>query len=445
MEKKLLILTMVMVLGVFYINFSSANFVCGKVNDYDNLSANWLKVHVWYNEKVSEVTNCTINPENKFCCDLDDLKSVKFSVGKKVTAEIFNEAESYVSNLVELTTTADGYSLFPEMRLQEAIKINNKSSEVLVNQSTAMIYLSLAEGYSSLSYILQSAEGSSNVSVCTGCSNVNLSIPLVAGENRVTLIAQGLHVIKKNFVFYNLDYLNISREFSCNGCVERQNSIPAREDITVTVRVLSSHSIEEEVTEFYPVSFNLLSENYTDYSASHNYFTKQMQGSYLEYSYVVKAPSVLIPRKYVFKTQLDGFSESDTALINKNWFSLYIPKGFVESVWLPNKFFRIAPNEPLVIKDADSFVSMIAIFPKEEGSAFYRILTKESPSGGISYKVLTNLPDKKIDKIFVRLVSDNRTHLTLFSPDEVTLSIIEKEGEKIYEGYINSREFVVKE
>lgn len=443
MEKKTFANIILLVLIVFSINFSSANFVCGKVNDYENLSANWLNAQIWYNGNTSEVTNCTINPENKFCCDLDDLKSTKFVVGKQVTAEVFKEKEGYVSNRVTLVTTSDGYTLFPEINLTEAIKIINSSKKILINQSEVQITISLAEGYRNLNYTLYSGGNYSMVDVCADCSTINISIPLLSGENRIVLTSSGNHVVSKELVFYNLAYLNITRELTCENCPDNK-VIPTNENVTMTVTITSSYPLSAEVTEFYPISFALLSDNYTEYSDSHNFFTKQINSSYLQYSYVIRAPSVIIPRKYIFKTQIEEFSRTDTVLVHKNWFSLYLANNFDESEWTPNKIFKIAPSQPLVIKNIDSSVVLVAVFPKNVTSTFYRVLQKEASSGGMSYKILSGLWDKDVESILVRLQSDLITNLSLYAPNKVNMNVSIDGDKKIYEGYINTREFIVK-
>ena len=72
---------------IFNLNLVNSSFVCGYVGDSEEISADWANVKVYYAENVSDFTNCQISPENKFCCDLENISSVEFSAEKRVFAK----------------------------------------------------------------------------------------------------------------------------------------------------------------------------------------------------------------------------------------------------------------------------------------------------------------------------------------------------------------------
>ena len=149
----------ILLLFLFSLSFVSSSFVCGYVNNSQESSSSWSKVIIYPEEQPLSILECKVNPENKFCCDIEDIKGFTPSVGKKVFAEVFDEETGFVAGPVSLLLTEEGYDIFPQMNIQSAIVINSPEENIFINQSSVKINISLSGSYNNLKYTLNSSQG----------------------------------------------------------------------------------------------------------------------------------------------------------------------------------------------------------------------------------------------------------------------------------------------
>ncbi|MCX6750026.1 MAG: hypothetical protein NTZ83_01060, partial [Candidatus Pacearchaeota archaeon] len=257
---------------LFSLSFVSPNFVCGFVNNSQEFSSSWVNVIVYFEENKSDFTECKINPENKFCCDLDNISSVNFSMGKKVFAEVFDEKSGFVAGPVSLYLTDSGYDVFPEMKLEKAMITFLPDENLFINRSSILINLSLAERYNNLRYTLNSSEGYLEQEVCKDCNDFEFLVPLFKGENELVLISNGSREISEKIIFYNLDYFNFNVNLSCDKCKLKKKFfyVPSEEEIRIHSYFNSSHNISGDFLFYFPSQWILLdSLKSEDFSITH--------------------------------------------------------------------------------------------------------------------------------------------------------------------------------
>ena len=205
-------IALISVLLLMFLQNVSANFVCGEVESNENYLPIWMNVIVYYESNPEEVTNCKINSEQKFCCDLWDIKSVSFAKDKKVFAEVFDLESGFVSNPVSLITTSEGFSVFPTLKIEKAIKISD-FKKIIINEDSVFLNISLNERYNNLKYSVNSSEGFFERDLCSDCLKYEFYADVSRGKNEITLIAYNFDgEVEENFEVYSLDYLNLERK-----------------------------------------------------------------------------------------------------------------------------------------------------------------------------------------------------------------------------------------
>jgi hypothetical protein len=408
--KPLSYILVIFLILIINLSFVSSNFVCGFVNNSQEFSSSWANVVVYFEENKSDFTECKINPENKFCCDLDNISSVNFSVGKKVFAEVFDEKSGFVAGPVSLYLTDAGYDVFPEMKLEKALTATFSDKNIVVNKSSILINLSLAEKYNNLKYVLNSSEGYLEQEVCKNCTDFEFLVPLFKGKNELVLISNGSREISEKIVFYNLDYFNFNVDISCDKCKLKKKFfyVPSGEDIRVYSSFNSSHNISGDFLSCFPSQWVLLdSLKAEDFSVTHECFREQIINK-KEFSvdYVVKTPKTFIKQDYIFYQKLNEYDSLTKIRVFK--FKL-IPfhkiNSFEKNYSDEALAQRTSPEEPIVLSPKEDYLKLVAIFPKQEVLESYSDIRFETEKSGKEerhlFTILTTLSNSEIDRIFL--------------------------------------------
>lgn len=440
---------------LFSLSFVSSNFVCGTVNNHEGISPAWTNVIVYFEENISDFTDCKINPENKFCCDLENISSVEFGVGKKVFAEVFDKEKGIVGGPVSLYLTDTGYDVFPDMELEKAITPSLSEENLFINQSSISINLSLAENYNNLKYELTSSEGHLEEQVCNDCNNFEFLLPLFKGRNELVLISNSTREISENIVIYNLDYFNFNVEFSCDKCKLKKRFfyIPSEEEIKVTFSFNTSHNISGDFMIYFPYQWTLLNESdvlkLQDFSHTHKGFREQIINKKgFSIDYLVKSPRTFIKQDYLFYQKLNEYESLTKARIFK---IKLIPFRKVNSFEKNYSDYvleqRASPDEPIVLNSNESYLKLVAIFPKKEVINSYSDLdfnlkkSKTKIKKESSFKILTTIPQRDIDRIFLVFRAEKDKNIEVYSNNvQIPLKFYEEDTNfRYYSAYVKER------
>ena len=400
-------------LFVLNINLVNSSFVCGFVNDSNKLSADWANVQVYYAENISDSTNCQISPENKFCCDLENISSVQFSTGKKVFAEVYDLKRGLVAEPVSLYLTDEGYNIFPDMEVKKAVSLDIKDKNLFLNSSSVPVSFSSYKNFDKINYQINSSEGYFNGTLCENCNSSIFSIPLSKGKNEFILSSgyngQNEEVYERIYI-YNLDYLDIGVNIFCDKCKIKKNFlyIPSNEEVIINPYFNSSHNLSGEFLFYFPREWTIInSSDLSDFSLTHKGFIKQVENqSFFSFNYTIKSPKKIIKQDYLVYQKINGYSDSTKVRAFRLKFLPFhkinsFQEDFPENVLEQSS----SGSNPIILESENKYLETAAIFPKHEFPSSRSYIefkdNKREKYKEIEFNILTTLPKKEIEKIFL--------------------------------------------
>ncbi len=417
---------------IFSISFINANFVCGFVNDSQNFSSSWSNILIYPAENNSAFSSCEVSPENKFCCDLDEIPSFNYSIGRQIVAEVFDEQGGFVGGPVILSLTGEGYDVFPDMYLQKAIIINSPSDNIFTNISSIWINISLASGYNNLNYTLNSSSGFSQEHLCTNCTDPYFLIPLDKGRNELNVIAYNdYRQMSYKKIFYNLDYLNMSLNVFCDKCKVKNKGfyIPSNENITFSSSFEASHNISGDFLFYFPSDWELLNISDTsDFSGTHSVITEHVEDQKdFSVNYTLQSPKTFIKKEYSFSQEFGNENLTSTAILFK-WGIIPFKKlkQFDKHYFYFSKIQMGSEIHPIILQSKADYIQLAAIYPKinieNTRSSIKFTEKKHGKNKGEYFTILTSISQKYIKNIFLVFkvekgrqiqVYDDKTRLNL--------------------------------
>ena len=393
-------------------NLSSASFVCGVVNGTQKHSSSWLKVISYYEENTSATTSCSVNPEGKYCCDLEEIHEVGFKPGKKVYAEVLDEKTGYVAGPVKLITTDEGYTVFEKMKLENALSVEFNHSKILINNSEIKLNITSHTRFPNLKYKLKNNNQTIEKEICNNCTKKELNLNLQKGKSELEIIAYGKREISKKIIFYSLNFLEIKREIECNGCVKKSRGYIVTPKANVKMKLIlnSSHQIKGKLTDYFPINWISNSSLVESFSKTHDKIIFDISEKDTSINYTLKAPDLFFPRIYEFETEFEGHKISDYVRLSKfkfwPWF-LYIKNEMKRFIAYQTKQTTqsISPKNPLVLQPENPEIEILAIYPTEQKLNTYAILESRRnlfwQKDLTNFRILTNLRDKEIKNILI--------------------------------------------
>jgi hypothetical protein len=449
----IIFLNIIIIMFILNINWISANFVCGQViNSDDNMSSYWYKVNIYYPENINNFSSCEISPaENKYCCDTEDILYRKWKIGDILGAEIFDNETGYFSGPVYVTTTGEGFNVFPEMKLEKAIKVFSPSSKLIFSNESNI----LLNAIFSIPFNRVYAEKENNKSkLCENCTNYSGYIDVNYGMNHIDIVStDGKRNFEENLNFAVLNYFNYSRYFICPKC--KGNKIKMDQEINVTLKINLSHNIENlELIEYVPISWNIIDPNggeVKSYSETHNQIIWNVTGKNIFISYKVRAPKInFFPKKYFFRTELEDHILGENEAVVTNIFPFFIFDEYINFRKIKKiTYSSISPERPLVIKPLDSEIKRVVIYPNKALKNVDFVLIKDYPDDEIDealgyYMFYSDLKKEDISKILIELKikkemmqENNYDNITfyIFSDDnweEINFELIEEDNQYVY-------------
>ena len=434
-------------ISIFFFNLSfiNANFACGFVSDSQEYSSAWETVLIYPENNNSNFITCKVNSENKFCCDLEEIKGKKLSVGDIIVAEISDNTTGLVAGPVILTITGEGYDLFPNMTLRKAITINSPFEKIFINKSSIFINVSLTENYTSLKYIINSSGNVFEEQVCVDCNNTEFLIPLLdKGKNEITLIAFGDNgkEIHEKIMLYNLDYFNFGINFSCDKCYLKNKVfyVPSNRSINVTSYLNASHNLSGEFLLYFPSewsSFDFL--NAQDFSSTHE-ILKENISEEKEYSvqYTFKTPEIFIKKEYSFYQKFENQEKISKVIVFKSkLIPFHIPKRFERNHFYYLPMQKCSINEPVILNSDEEYLNLVAIFPRRSIEQSYSNLNfdvqKRFFKKQDSFTIFTSIQKKDIDYIFLSFKVEEGKSINVYSnKNKINLELYKKESNYEY-------------
>lgn len=432
MKNSLIICTILSVLALFILNLSfvSSTFVCGFVNDSDKFSADWIDVKVYYAENYLDFTNCQVNPENKFCCDLENISSVNFSVGKKVFAEIYDLKKGVFGGPVFLYLTGEGYDLFPDMKLREIISLNISDNQIILNSSSLHLIFFSDKNMDNLIYKMNYSKEAPKYDLCKSCNYSEFSIPLSKGKNEIYLISDTGNSVYKNASVYNLDYLETGINVFCEGCKIKKNFlyIPSSKEITINSYFNASHNISGEFLVYFPREWIFIdSSNFSDFSLTHSGIIEKVQDkSFFSVNYTLKAPKKIIKQDYIVYQDLNGYSNSFKIRSFRFKFLPFFKVHSFQENYPPGTLSQgTSAKEPIVLNFQEGVLDTIAIFPKLDVKSSHSYVdfkqNRKKYNAKIEFNILSTLSEKEIDKILLIFRVEKGKYLEVIHNDTLLL------------------------
>ncbi|MGY4884302.1 MAG: hypothetical protein ACP5NZ_01860 [Nanobdellota archaeon] len=428
------------VIVLYSLPLITPNFACGLVKDSENISSSWREVIIYPEKNTSSFITCQINPENKFCCDLEEIKGL--SVGERVFAEVFDKESGFVSNRRDLIITEEGYDLFPEMIIQKAISISSPSERIFINKSSVLINIFLAENYNNLNYSLNSSKGYFEEHFCEKCTNILLPISLAKGKNEIIITAYGDREISEKIIFYNLDYLNFSRKVICNKCELRDTYfyVPSEQNITFLSSFNSSHNISGDFLFYFPSEWSLLSSSgKQDFSPTHNILKSKIEDKRdFSINYSLTSPKVFIKTDYLFYQKIENQELITKLRVFKSKLIPFHKKNiFSTGYFIKTSQEKASPTEPVVLNPNGGFIQLLAIFPNKEVIESYSNIKFDVKDSGKSiesyFTILTSIPDQDIEKIWVIFKVEKEKEIQVYLMDkEISLEFYREDANYAY-------------
>jgi hypothetical protein len=451
MKKSFLVLAIGAVFLFLIMHNVSANFACGRVNDYNSeiiQKAPGFHVKVYYASDDSKYIMCTVtSSDNKFCCDLEAIKGVEWGVGKNVKAQIFEDG--YISNQVSMLTSTEGFDVFPELMLDKIIKVYSPADRVFIKSNLIRVNVSTAPGFNNIRYLLKKGNYTNETQICLGCNSADFYIDTREYGNYILeIIAQDDlgRQARESINITNLEYLFFDRKFECPGC--RADFIPSNTRINITVTMNSSHYIQGVLSDYFPVFFSPEDEdNVADWSESSRRISWEVKGKDIQAKYTLLSPQSITPKSYTFQSGFEGVpSEARTVQVYFFRFFYYIAVAYSRIRIERDVFYRVSPDFPLTMKFDNSTVELISIFPKKE---FNQASAKVYFKNENDFRVWSSIPNKDIDKILIRLRTDiNSSSASLIELPKMSLinaTIFKQDIYNHYDAYVYKKgEFTIK-
>lgn len=388
------------------ISFSSqlieGKFVCGYVNDSSESSSAWEKVIVYASENPLIVTNCKINPENKYCCDLDEL-NLKINPGKKVFAEIYNQDTGLVAAPVSKYLTEEGYDIMPELNLEKAITLNWSHKSLVMNQSSISVNALLSKSYANMKYRINEGQ---NEQVCTNCTSIDFTIPLIKGKNEILITAYGNREISEKLIIYNLDYFNINFSIECNKCIKKEDVlyVPTLSDVIILSSFNSSHPISGDFLLYFPAEWGFNDSGLLrDYSLTHKILTENIsEESYFFKNYNMQSPKTTFKREYFFNQKFENINFTKKVIVYRNnFFPFKRIKKFEKNYFTGYLNQKGSPDEPIIINSTVSYLKTVAIFPKTIIEESYSAIITDKKGKENYFSIYSTLSESEINSIFL--------------------------------------------
>ncbi len=395
---------------IFSISFVSSNFACGVVNSSESLSSSWADVIVYFEENKSDFTNCQVNPEGKFCCDLENISSVEFKVGKKIFAEVDDIKRGLVGGPVNTYVTDKGYDIFPDIQLKKIINFNLEEQGLYINKSSVSSNISLGKIYRELKYSINSSEGYIENKLCSNCNYSEFLINLSKGKNELIIFNPDNKIIIKNITLYNLDYLNLNLTIDCNKCKYKKNFIyvPSNEEMVIHSSFNSSHNISGNFLLYLPNEWSLMgSTNKVDFSKTHTGFVEEVLDKRdFSVNYKIKTKKSLIKQNYLIYQQINEYSKL-TKVRTFNLRFIPINRNNLFEKNYPNYILEqySSPKNPAILVTDKEYIQSAAIFTNKEVDGSYSYLDfnliKKGKEIKYTFKIFTTIPKQEIENIFI--------------------------------------------
>ena len=399
---------MFFVLVILLTKFALGNFVCGQVLDSEeNMSASWFNVRIFYLQDIEKFASCQISPAgNKYCCDTEAIPGKGWKIGDIVAGEIFDNETGYVAGQVSVITSGEGYSVFPEMKLEKVIKIYNPDSRLIfLNDSMFLLNASFKEPYNFVE-IENSKTGNKSI-LCLNCSKIEQNINADFGMNYLKIIARfGNRVFSENIVLALLRSFVFERKIECEKC--RGNIVKSGQIANITLSInLSEHVEGLELKEYIPVNWEILETDgeIKGYSETHNLIVWNVSGKNIIKKYTVKAPRInFFPRKYIFRTELEDKLLAENEIIVRGFFPFFSSEEKFKFKDIKKAVYsRIYPDKPLVIRSGNKEIIRIAVFPNKviKNAEFDLRYSEEKLDEVIGYYTFESNFEENIEKIFL--------------------------------------------
>ncbi len=392
-------------------SFASSSFACGVVLDSETISSDWANVIVYFEENKSDFTNCQVNPEKKFCCDLENISSIKSEAGKKVFAEVYDVKRDLSAGPVYVYLTDKGYDLFPDMIIENSIDFNISDREIFVNSPIIPAKLSSYNPSESLIY-RNNLSGESEITLCEDCNSSDFFLSLLKGENTVYLTSKSNEEIRKEkkVTIYNLDYFETGLNIFCNACKTKKKFlyVPSNEEVIINLYFNSSDNISGEFLIYFPRAWIILNNsNLIDFSTSHQGVIEKIQNnSFFSVNYTVKLPKKIMKQDYFIYQKIGGQSKlTKIRSFQIKLFPFHKINSFEENY--PNEVLgkSSSPKNPIVLDIQDNNLESVAIFPKSDVGISYSYVESKTKnkinSKEKEFNILTTLSENEIEKIFL--------------------------------------------
>ena len=427
---------------LFSLSFVSPSFVCGVVDDSKDISSDWSRVVVYFEENKSDLTECRVNPEKKFCCDLENISSVNFSVGKKVFAEVFDLEKGIIGGPVYLFLTDKGYDIFPDMAIKEMVNSSLQKERIFLDKSYINLNIDNPQSPKELNYILSSSEGEFKGKLQDNSNISDFKIPIQKGKNQLIIYSEKTNEVYNQFSFYNLDYFNFNIEPFCKNCKKKKNFfyIDSKQIVTLMFGFNSSHNVSGDFLISFPRDWELI--NYSDIfdiSLSHKAIKNIISDKkefYVNYSF--KLPKNTIKQDYFVYQQLGDYNSSNKLRSFKyNWIPFHKSNKMQESY--QNNVLRksISPKYPAVLNLEYDFIKTIALFPNKDIPESYSTLKySEKIKKGrktIFFEIFTTIQEKDLENIFIVFKVEKGKNITLSdSEKELELDFMNEDANYEY-------------
>lgn len=418
------------VLVILLTKFALANFVCGKVLDSEeNMSASWFSVRVFYLSDREKFESCQISPAgNKYCCDTEAIPGKSWKIGDIVAGEIFDNETGYVAGPVSVITSGEGYSIFPEMKLEKVIKIFNLNRLIFSNESYFLLNASFKEPYNFVE-IEKNKTGNRSV-LCSNCNKIEQNINADFGMNYLKIIASfGNRVFSENIVLALLRSFIFERKIECEKC--RGNIVKSGQIANITLSInLSEHVEGLELKEYVPVDWEILDTDgkIKEYSETHNLIGWNVSGKEIIKNYVVRSPSIrFFPRKYIFRTELEDKLLAEDEIIVRGFFPFFSSEEKFKFKDIKKAVYsRIYPDKPLIIRPRNKEMIRIAVFPNKviKNAEFDLRYSEGKLDEVISYYTFESNFEENIEKIFLEFKIEKKFFKKY---ENVSLLVLNKE------------------
>lgn len=364
----------------------SANFVCGFVDDSKlDFEASWLGVDIFYIDNPSFRTNCQVSPEGmKFCCDPSEIEEVSWAIGKEVGAEIINEENGLVSEVVSLTISGEGYDIFPDLVVNEVSNILSPNKSFIFPGENLDLSFETFVLVDSVSYEIMVSDGISwelydSGSICEECSYGDISLGnLDQGFYRLDLISNYKGIEFHNYkTFSVIGDLNFDRSFECLYCAE--GYAKSGELVSVSLSYDFSGYSEGKAYDLVPVEWEIIDSpgGYVEpYNEDYNIITWNINGSSNVLNYYLKTPFVLFTTNYEFIAGFENqmFEPDDLSAFFFYRFLSWPRQGKYGDVFVKGtlkRFLDISPENPIVLSPNTENFLRVGIFPDEKKHRVY--------------------------------------------------------------------------